>query len=77
MEKPLEQRPPELAAKPQEGGEIGSRWEWVEPGVWTERMLAALETGVKGAAKAHFTAMGLICLKQTHLAACQSLQRAK
>lgn len=35
-------------SKPQEGGEIRSRWEWVEPKVWTERMLAALETGVKG-----------------------------
>ena len=25
-----------------------SRWEWVESGVWTERMLAALDNGVKG-----------------------------
>ena len=24
------------------------RWSWVEPGVWTDRMLAALEAGVKG-----------------------------
>ncbi len=24
------------------------RWSWVEPEVWTERMLAALEQGVKG-----------------------------
>ena len=24
------------------------RWGWVEPAVWTERMVAALETGVKG-----------------------------
>jgi RNA-directed DNA polymerase len=48
MDKPREQTPPRLAEKPQEGGEIRSRWEWVEPTVWTERMLAALETGVKG-----------------------------
>jgi RNA-directed DNA polymerase len=48
MDQPTEQKPPKLAAKPQEGGEIRSRWEWVEPAVWTERMLAALETGVKG-----------------------------
>ena len=48
MEEPTEQTPPKLAAKPQEGGEIRSRWEWVEPAVWTERMLAALETGVEG-----------------------------
>lgn len=40
--------PPQLAEKPQEGGDIRSRWEWVEAEVWTERMLAALETGVKG-----------------------------
>lgn len=25
-----------------------SRWQWVEPSVWTERMLTALENGVKG-----------------------------
>src|ERR1700678_3505673 len=48
MDKPREQTPPRLAEKPQEGGEIRSRWEWVEPTVWTERMLAALETGVEG-----------------------------
>lgn len=48
MKEPKEERPPKLAGKPQEGGEIRARWEWVEPAVWTERMLAALETGVKG-----------------------------
>jgi len=48
MDTSKEQTPPKLAEKPQEGGEIRSRWEWVEPAVWTERMLAALETGVKG-----------------------------
>ncbi|MFP4600959.1 MAG: group II intron reverse transcriptase/maturase [Persicimonas sp.] len=25
-----------------------TKWQWVEPGVWTERMLEALERGVKG-----------------------------
>jgi len=34
------------AAKPV--GEIHDRWSWVEPLLWTERMLTALETGVKG-----------------------------
>lgn len=29
-------------------GEIRARWAWVEPSVWTDRMLTALETGVKG-----------------------------
>ena len=29
-------------------GELHDRWSWVEPSVWTQRMLTALETGVKG-----------------------------
>jgi RNA-directed DNA polymerase len=29
-------------------GTIRDRWRWVEPKVWTERMLTALEKGVKG-----------------------------
>lgn len=28
--------------------EIPFRWDWVEPTVWTDKMLAALERGVKG-----------------------------
>jgi RNA-directed DNA polymerase len=48
MNKPEEQTPSKLAKRSQEGGDIRSRWEWVEPKVWTERMLAALETGIEG-----------------------------
>jgi RNA-directed DNA polymerase len=49
MNQPKEQTPSKLAKGPQEGGDIRSqRWEWVEPEVWTERMLAALETGIEG-----------------------------
>lgn len=29
-------------------GEVRARWGWTEPTVWTERMLTALEVGVKG-----------------------------
>jgi RNA-directed DNA polymerase len=29
-------------------GETSNRWYWVEPRVWTERMLTALEQGVRG-----------------------------
>ena len=29
-------------------GDVRTRWEWAEPSVWTERMLTALEQGVKG-----------------------------
>lgn len=31
-----------------QGGEATARWGWVERAVWTERMLEALETGVRG-----------------------------
>lgn len=31
-----------------QGGEVRARWAWTEPCVWTDRMLTALETGVKG-----------------------------
>jgi len=40
-----------LAAVPEmatQAREIQSRWGWVEPSVWTARMLTALEVGVKG-----------------------------
>lgn len=30
------------------GGQTQSRWDWVERAVWNERMLEALETGVRG-----------------------------
>jgi len=30
------------------GREVDARWAWTEPSVWTERMLDALEMGVKG-----------------------------
>ena len=36
---------PETATQ---AGEIRARWFWVEPSVWTERMLTALEEGVRG-----------------------------
>jgi RNA-directed DNA polymerase len=43
-----EQRPSEVPARAPQEGEIRGRWAWVEPTVWTERMLAALETGIEG-----------------------------
>ena len=44
-----EHRPAAVAeVGPNQAGDIRSRWDWVEPGVWTERMLTALEEGVKG-----------------------------
>ena len=44
------QAPPDgvLAPRATLAGEIRARWAWVEAEVWTERMLTALEKGVKG-----------------------------
>jgi len=43
-----EARPTTVPAQAKLAGDIRSRWPWVEPNVWTERMLTALENGVKG-----------------------------
>jgi RNA-directed DNA polymerase len=43
-----EQRPSVVPATAKQEGEIRARWAWVEPVVWTERMLATLETGIEG-----------------------------
>lgn len=39
---------PAGVALPTQAGETADRWSWVERAVWTDRMLAALVTGVKG-----------------------------
>ena len=43
-----EATPSGVPAMATQGGDIQGRWPWVEPAVWTERMLTALEEGVKG-----------------------------
>jgi len=49
MKTPKENNPAEVADEPKQAGEaLRQRWSWVEPKVWTERMLEALERGVKG-----------------------------
>ena len=47
-------------------------WSWVEPRIWTERMLAALEAGVKGGKHAFFAEHGLFSLHNAHVLARQS-----
>ena len=44
----MEQTPSAVPATAPQDGEIRARWAWVEPTVWTERMLTALETGLEG-----------------------------
>ena len=48
MDKPQETPPPSVPAMAPQGGEVFDRWFWTESAVWTERMLTALEQGVKG-----------------------------
>lgn len=43
-----ERQPAAVSEATKQAGEIRARWAWVEPAVWTERMLTALEQGVKG-----------------------------
>src|SRR5499427_9041480 len=43
----MEERPAGVREAKQ-AGVVQARWAWTEPSVWTERMLTALEKGVKG-----------------------------
>jgi len=43
-----EQIPAQVPTRATQAGDILARWAWTESSVWTERMLAALEDGVKG-----------------------------
>jgi len=45
---PTEGQPSGVPAGATHGGEVRARWAWTEPAVWSERMLEALEQGVKG-----------------------------
>jgi RNA-directed DNA polymerase len=48
MNETTEDTPAAVPATAKQVGEIRARWAWVEPSVWTDRMLTALEEGVKG-----------------------------
>jgi RNA-directed DNA polymerase len=48
MKETTEGSPAGVPATAKQVGEIHVRWAWVEPSVWTDRMLTALEQGVKG-----------------------------
>jgi RNA-directed DNA polymerase len=53
-DEPTEKQPAGVSERTKQAGEaqnlwaLRARWNWVEPEVWTERMLTALEQGVKG-----------------------------
>ena len=48
MAKSTEEQPEAVPARATHAGDILLRWNWVEPRIWTPRMLTALEQGVKG-----------------------------
>ncbi len=55
-----------------QAGENQARWAWIEGSVWTPRMVAALENGVKGGKcwpNAFFADHGLFSLAAAHGAA--------
>ncbi len=43
-----ELQPTRVPVEATQVGDVRARWAWVEPSVWTDRMLTALEDGVKG-----------------------------
>ena len=47
-DKQAESQPAVVPARAKQAGEASARWSWVEPSVWTARMLAALDQGVQG-----------------------------
>ena len=48
MKDSRQEEKPATVSETKQAGEIWAHWAWVEPVVWTERMLTALESGVKG-----------------------------
>jgi RNA-directed DNA polymerase len=48
MNRTTEPTPATVPATAKQVGEVRARWAWAEPSVWTDRMLTALEHGVKG-----------------------------
>ena len=48
MSRPTDPKPASVSTVTSPAGSVLDRWIWAEPAVWTERMLTALEQGVKG-----------------------------
>ena len=60
-----EDQPEAVSARTIRAGEVRARWAWTEPTVWTERMLTALEEGVKG---------GVDLVPMSHFPSCDTLR---
>ncbi len=48
MNQTTDDNPARVSTTTKQVGEVRARWAWAEPSVWTDRMLTALEQGVKG-----------------------------
>jgi len=73
MDRSAETKPaavPVATTTAKQAGSCRARWAWSEPTIWTERMLAALEKGVKGGKwfwpNAFFADLGLFNLTRAH-----------
>ena len=84
MSGPTDHTPAGVPEGANQVGEVRSRWAWAEPSVWTERMLTALERGVKGGKwfslidrwpNAFFAAHGLYSLEAAYATVRQSSGR--
>ncbi len=66
-------RVPETATHDAEIEQRRERWSWVEPAIWTARMITALETGVKGGR--WFSLMDKVSAERTLAAAWDRVKR--
>ncbi len=57
----MERQPTQVPIGAEQVGEVRARWAWVEASVWTDRMLTALEDGVKGGKWFSLMAEPLLC----------------
>jgi len=64
---------PETATQGEETEPQRDRWGFVEPAIWTERMIAALETGVKGGR--WFSLMDKVSAERTLVVAWERVKR--
>ncbi len=76
MHESMSMEPAQLPAEARDAGAVRARWAWAEPSVWTERMLTALEDGVKGGTlNAFFAEHGLFSLDAAYATARQPAKR--
>ena len=76
MRESMTMEPAPLPEEARDAGEVRARWAWAEPLAWTERMLTALEEGVKGGKpNAFFAEHGLFSLVAAYATARQSAKR--